>query len=121
MLIFKCVDYTVTELCGIAGVSRSGYYAWLGAEQARQARETRDQADFQLILAAYRFRGYDKGVRGIHNAASVHRCSDECEEDPAAYEEIQPFLSDSESKSVPPDAKSDPNKLHRRKSGKPRV
>ena len=57
---------TVTELCGIAGVSRSGYYAWLRAEQARQAREARDQADFQLILAAYRFRGYDKGVRGIH-------------------------------------------------------
>ena len=26
----------------------------------------RDQADFQLILDAYRFRGYDKGVWGIH-------------------------------------------------------
>lgn len=57
---------TVTELCHIAGVSRSGYYAWLRAEPARQTRETQDQADFQLILAAYRFRGYDKGVRGIH-------------------------------------------------------
>lgn len=57
---------TVTELCDIAGVSRSGYYAWLQAEQTRQAREARDQADFRLILAAYRFRGYDKGVRGIH-------------------------------------------------------
>ena len=57
---------TVTEFCHIAGVSRSGYYAWLRAEPARQTRETQDQADFQLILAAYRFRGYDKGVRGIH-------------------------------------------------------
>ena len=57
---------TVTELCDIAGVSRSGYYTWLYAQQRRQLREAQDQADFQLILAAYRFRGYDKGVRGIH-------------------------------------------------------
>lgn len=57
---------TVTELCDIAGVSRSGYYTWLYAEQRRQLREAQDQEDFQLILAAYRFRGYDKGVRGIH-------------------------------------------------------
>ncbi len=57
---------TVTEFCDIAGVSRSGYYAWLRAEQRRLQREAQDQADFQLILAAYRFRGYGKGVRGIH-------------------------------------------------------
>lgn len=57
---------TVTELCGIAGVSRSGYYAWLRAGQHREAREAQDREDFQCILAAYRFRGYDKGVRGIH-------------------------------------------------------
>lgn len=57
---------TVTELCDIAGVSRSGYYTWLYAQQRRHLREAQDQADFQLILAAYRFRGYDKGVRGIH-------------------------------------------------------
>ena len=57
---------TATELCAIAGVSRTGYYTWLRAEETRQMREARDQADFQQILAAYRFRGYDKGVRGIH-------------------------------------------------------
>ena len=57
---------TVTELCGIAGVSRSGYYTWLRAEKTRQEREIQDQADFQQILATYRFRGYDKGARGIH-------------------------------------------------------
>lgn len=57
---------TVSELCGMAGVSRSGYYGWLKAERIRQEREERDQADFQQILNAYRFRGYDKGVRGIH-------------------------------------------------------
>ena len=57
---------TTNELCDIAGVSRSGYYTWLHAEETRQKREEQDQADFRQILAAYRFRGYDKGVRGIH-------------------------------------------------------
>jgi transposase InsO family protein len=55
----------VKELCAIAGVSRSGYYEWLKAEPIRQAREGHDRADFEKILAAYRFRGYDKGGRGI--------------------------------------------------------
>ena len=110
---------TVTELCGIAGVSRSGYYTWLRAEQTRRAREAREQADFQLILAACRFRGYDN-TRNPY-AAPAYRRADECEENSASHEKIQPFLSDPKGKSVPPDAKSDPDKLHRRKSGKPRV
>ena len=57
---------TISELCEIAGVSRSGYYAWLSSEQKRAAREAQDAADFRQILEAYRFRGYAKGVRGIH-------------------------------------------------------
>ena len=56
---------TISELCEIAGVSRSGYYAWRSSEQKRAARETQDAADFRQILEAYRFRGYAKGVRGI--------------------------------------------------------
>jgi len=55
----------VKELCAIAGVSRSGYYEWLKAEPLRKKREEQDRADFEQILAAYRFRGYDKGGRGI--------------------------------------------------------
>ena len=57
---------TVTEACSLAGVSRSGYYAWVAAEPARQRREEQDKTDFALILAAYSFRGYDKGAKGIH-------------------------------------------------------
>lgn len=57
---------SITELCRIAGVSRSGYYNWLGNESKRQQREEADQADFALILEAYRFRGYAKGARSIH-------------------------------------------------------
>ena len=56
----------VKELCQIAGVSRSGYYNWLATEDKRLEKEARDKQDFELILEAYSFRGYDKGIRGIH-------------------------------------------------------
>lgn len=55
----------IKDLCEIAGVSRSGYYNWLASETKRQQREERDRQDFDIILQAYLFRGYDKGVRGI--------------------------------------------------------
>lgn len=57
---------TVVELCRIAGVSRSGYYNWVKTEAIRQAKEEADRKDFALILEAYNFRGYKKGVRSIH-------------------------------------------------------
>ena len=56
----------ISTMCRIAGVSRSGYYNWCASSDARQAREDADRSDFDLILEAYRFRGYDKGARGIH-------------------------------------------------------
>lgn len=56
----------VRELCRIAGVSRSGYYNWLSSESKRAEKEARDKRDFELILEAYQFRGYDKGIRSIH-------------------------------------------------------
>lgn len=57
---------SISHMCRLAGVSRSGYYAWRKAEPLRKAREDKDAADFELILEAYRFRGYSKGARGIH-------------------------------------------------------
>ena len=56
---------TVSDLCRTAGVSRSGYYNWLHSADARKKKEAADLEDFQLILDAYRFGGYDKGARGI--------------------------------------------------------
>ena len=53
-------------LCDIAGVSRSGYYYWLGTEKFRIERAHQDELDFGLALEAYKHRGYDKGARGIH-------------------------------------------------------
>ncbi len=55
----------ISLLCEIAGVSRSGYYRWLGAASARAVREEQDERDFAVILEAYNHRGYAKGARGI--------------------------------------------------------
>ena len=57
---------SIKELCSLAGVSRSGYYKWLSTADERVTRELKDQSDFDLILQAYKRRGYAKGVRGIH-------------------------------------------------------
>ena len=60
---------SVSMLCEIAGVSRSGYYRWVKAvdvRDKRDKREKKDREDFELILKAYNQRGYSKGARGIH-------------------------------------------------------
>lgn len=57
---------STTMLCDIAGVSRSGYYNWVNAADKRDKKEDKDRADFELILEAYRHRGYSKGARGIY-------------------------------------------------------
>lgn len=53
-------------LCDIAQVSRSGYYYWLDTVKSREDSERQDEQDFELILEAYRRRGYNKGARSIH-------------------------------------------------------
>ena len=57
---------SVSMLCEIAGVSRSGYYKWIKSEERRQKQEEKDRKDFELIVSAYNHRGYDKGARGIY-------------------------------------------------------
>lgn len=57
---------SISELCRIADVSRSGYYRWLAASESRAKREVQDRADFSLILQAYNHRGYAKGARSIY-------------------------------------------------------
>lgn len=56
----------ITRLCEIAEVSRSGFYNWKNNCNKRQQKEQRDKNDFELILKAYQYRGYDKGARSIH-------------------------------------------------------
>lgn len=57
---------TVYMLCEIAQVSRSGYYNWVNSENIRIEKEEKDRKDFEVILQTYRYRGYDKGARGIY-------------------------------------------------------
>jgi Transposase and inactivated derivatives len=57
---------SVSMLCEIAGVSRSGYYRWVNSAGIREERERKDREDFELILEAYGQRGYRKGARGIY-------------------------------------------------------
>lgn len=59
-------EMNISWLCEMAGVSRSGYYNWLHSSDKRDDKEKRDKDDFELILEAYKFRGYDKGRRGIY-------------------------------------------------------
>ena len=56
----------IAKLCELAGVSRSGYYAWEAAEPKRAAREEQDRRDFEMILQAYKYKGYAKGAAHIH-------------------------------------------------------
>ncbi len=56
----------ISWMCKYAGVSRSGYYNWLDKEPLRLKREASDKVDFELVLVAYRYRGYAKGARGIY-------------------------------------------------------
>lgn len=57
---------TATMLCDIAKVSRSGYYNWIKSENNRIKKEEQDRKDFEIILEVYKYRGYDKGARGIY-------------------------------------------------------
>ena len=57
---------TVSMLCEIAHVSRSGYYNWVNSENKRIEKENNDKKDFEIILEAYQYRGYDKGAKGIY-------------------------------------------------------
>lgn len=54
MLIEKTIrqfklSYMVTYLCKLAQVSRSGYYAWLNADQVRTQSNENDMKDYELI------------------------------------------------------------------------
>ena len=59
-------DLSISRMCELAGVSRSGYYAWEEAAPMRVVREDNDHQDFDKILEAYKYRGYAKGARSIY-------------------------------------------------------
>ena len=56
---------SISLLCKMAGVSRSGFYSWIDGEPSRKVKEEKDRRDFDIVLEAYRYR-YPKGARGIY-------------------------------------------------------
>ncbi len=66
-------------MCEWAKVSRAGFYRFLASNVIQSKREQNDRNDFSLILEAYKFRGYDKGSRGIQmrlDRMGHHMCRD---------------------------------------------
>lgn len=49
----------------VAGVSKSGYYGYLKQTETKLIKEFKDEEDFENIMKSYRFKGYNKGARGI--------------------------------------------------------
>jgi transposase InsO family protein len=52
-------------LCQVAGVSRSGYYAWLKSEKTRMVKAQKDWQDYELIKAVYDAKKGRAGFRTI--------------------------------------------------------
>lgn len=57
----------MTYLCGVAGVSRSGYYRYYSkdTEETRRDRGKNDELARDNILKAYKFKNFKKGARQI--------------------------------------------------------
>lgn len=51
--------------CDLLDVSRSGYYSYLNASSVREAREKLELEAKEIILKAFKRRGYKKGSRSI--------------------------------------------------------
>jgi len=56
---------TLTYLLELSGVSKSGYYGFMEQTESKLLREFKDEEDFELILKAYRFKGFNKGAKQL--------------------------------------------------------
>lgn len=72
--IFKMIYETIRKnsyinmtkyFCELLGVSRSGYYSFLKADDTRKEKENSDLKVQKIILKAFNRRGYKKGSRSI--------------------------------------------------------
>jgi putative transposase len=69
-LIFETIERNQFKrmtkyFCNLLGVSRSGYYSYLQTFDIREARERLDVEAKEIILKAFKRRGYKKGSRSI--------------------------------------------------------
>ncbi|MFZ0077100.1 MAG: IS3 family transposase, partial [Exiguobacterium undae] len=56
----------MTDLCMLAEVSRSGYYAWLARTDSVSLREERDYADYLLLKSVHDRHKGKIGYRGLY-------------------------------------------------------
>lgn len=61
-------ELNISILCGLAQVSRSGYYDWEKRQKNKgtNPQELQDKQDFELILEVYKRRNIKKGARTIY-------------------------------------------------------
>lgn len=59
------ISSMISDFCKLLGVSRSGYYRHLAMASSRNEREKNDLHVRDIILKAYKKRGYNKGSRSI--------------------------------------------------------
>ena len=98
----------VSWMCRIAGVTRSGYYAWLDAAPARQSREEADQIDFEHP-GSLPFPGPSQGRTRHSHEAAAYRNPHEPKENSPVNGKIWAKMSRSERKPVQTDGKAATN------------
>ena len=95
---------SVSSLCSMSGVFRSGYYAWLKATPIRKTQEQRDREDFDLILEAYRMYSYSKGAKAIYVSSPYGvPCHHEPQKNTETHEQTQPVMPCAQGKPLPKD------------------
>jgi transposase len=65
-LLFAIITNYQSPFYAILLVSRAGYYKWKNNVETRYFKEIKYQEDFNIILEAFNYRGYDKGIKGIN-------------------------------------------------------
>jgi transposase InsO family protein len=65
MMSHKKRRLTLSYLFELAGVSKSGYYGFSEQTDSKLVRELKDEEDFELIMQAYRFKGFNKGAKQL--------------------------------------------------------
>lgn len=56
---------TLAYLLELSGVSKSGYYGFVEPTNTNLVTELKDEEDFELIMKAYRYKGFNKGAKQL--------------------------------------------------------
>lgn len=65
MITSKKNRLSLTYLFEVSGVSKSGYYGYIKETESKLVRHFNDEEDFELIMNAYRYKGFNKGAKQL--------------------------------------------------------